>query len=402
MTDIKMATASIKSTKIRSLLTMLGVIIGVTSVVMIISLGQGVKNQVVTQINQFGSDVITIRPGVQGSKISGVSLSTTVSASTLTNADIASIKSLNGIADVSQSSVITGNAGTTDRGGYRDAVIIASSPNTQKVLGIKIEFGEFFDQIDSEVNTAVIGSNVADALFKQRDPIGRILDVRGQEFSVRGVLAIMPENPLNIGTNYNNAIYIPTGMGKQISGDNMQISEINARVTSGYSSSQASAAIKQALIKSHGGQEDFTILRQDEYLNSANQLFDILTTFVAAIAGISLLVGGIGIMNIMLVSVSERTHEIGVRKALGATNRQILSQFLVESTAISLFGGILGILASLLASFLIRITTSIRPSLSLATILVAIGMATIVGVIFGMTPAIKAAHKDPIDALRHE
>jgi ABC-type antimicrobial peptide transport system permease subunit len=369
---------------------------------MIISLGQGVKNQVVTQINQFGNDVITIRPGVQSNQISGVSLSTTVSSSTLTEADITAIKHISGIADVSQSSTITGNASTFDHKDYREAVIIAASANTQEVLGHKIEFGEFFDQSDSEVNTAVIGSNIADALFKQRDPIGRILDVRGQEFSVRGVLAIMPENPLNIGTNYNNVIYIPTGAAKQISGNSLQISEINARITSGYSSNQASIAIKQALIKSHGGQEDFTILEQDEYLNSANQLFDILTTFVAAIAGISLLVGGIGIMNIMLVSVSERTHEIGVRKALGATNGQILSQFLVESTAISLFGGILGILVSLLASFLIRITTSIRPSLSLSTILVAVGMATLVGVIFGMTPAIKAARKDPIDALRHE
>lgn len=402
VTDIKMAMNSIKSTRIRSFLTMLGVIIGVTSVVMIVSLGQGVKNQVISQIHQSGKDVITVRPGTTANELAGLGSSVSVSTSTLTEEDLETIVSIEGVADASKSSMITGNINSFDTSNYNDVVIIAASANTQKILGQKIEFGEFYGQNDTLARTVVIGSNIADALFKQRDPIGRVLNIKGQEFAVRGILAPTPENPLNIGVNYNDVIYMPIALGQKISGGNLQISEINARIDSNYSLDKVRQAVQTTLVDNHNGQEDFVILEQDKYLNSANQLFNILTSFVAAIAGISLLVGGIGIMNIMLVSVSERTHEIGVRKALGATNAQILNQFLVESTAISVMGGVIGVLFSLGTAFIIRLTTSIHPSISLETILIATGASTIVGIIFGITPAIKAAKKDPIDALRHE
>ena len=246
----------------------------------------------------------------------------------------------------------------------------------------------------------MIGSNVAADLYDIRDPIGRVITIKGQEFIIRGVLTAAPENPLNIGPSFNNIIYVPLESGKRLANGGIQVSEINIKVAEGQKLDEISNAISNTILKNHNGQQDFTVVKQTEYLLLANQIFNLLTTFVAAVAGISLLVGGIGIMNIMLVSVSERTREIGVRKAIGATNQQILSQFLVEATVISVMGGIIGVLLSLFASFIIRVNTTIHPSISIETILIATGISTIVGIVFGMAPAIQAALKDPIEALR--
>lgn len=401
-----MALGSIRTARIRSFLTMLGVIIGVMSVVMTVSIGEGVKNQVLGQINKLGNNIITVRPGktpTKGTgKISQVSFSAPISTSTLTDADVAAIKQLSGVVAVSPNGMITGAVESAERSDYTGGVVIATTNDTQSVLNQTIEFGQFFESTDTAKDVAVIGSNVAAELYDQRDPIGRVITIKGQEYIIRGVLTAAPENPLNIGPNYNNAIYIPYESGKKLAGGGLQISEINIKVKEGQTLESISNTIRDTLYKSHNNQDDFTLVKQTEYLSLANQLFTILTSFVAAVAGISLLVGGIGIMNIMLVSVSERTREIGVRKAIGATNQQILSQFLVEATVISVFGGIIGVLLSLIASYVIRITTNVHPSISLETIVIATGVSTIVGVLFGMAPAIQAARKDPIEALRHE
>ena len=404
LTNIKMAFASIRSAKIRSFLTMLGVIIGVMSVVMTVSIGEGIKNQVVGQIDKLGNNIITVRPGKTPDNkngISSINFSSPIASSTLTEADIASIQAIPGVENASPNAIVTGAVTSAERSDYNNGVIIATNSAMQTTLNQKIEFGQFFEPSDATKDVAVIGTNVAAELYDQRDPIGRAINLKGQEFIIRGVLASAPENPLNIGPNYNNSIYIPLESGKKLSGSNLQISEITIKVKDGEKISAISNAVKDTLYKNHNNQEDYSIVNQAQYLLLANQIFTWLTTFVALIAGISLLVGGIGIMNIMLVSVSERTREIGVRKAIGATNQQILSQFLVEATAISVFGGIIGVLLSLFLSFIIRITTSIHPSVSLSTIVIATGVSTLVGIVFGLAPAVQAARKDPIVALRH-
>ena len=406
LTNVKMALSSIRTAKVRSFLTMLGVIIGVMSVVMTVSIGEGIKNQVLSQIGKLGNNIITVRPGKSDAKgagkISGVSFSAPISTSTLSDADVVAIKALPGVINASPNAVITGAVTSAENSDYSAGVVIATTNDTRAVLNQTVEFGEFFEPSDATKNVAVIGNSVAADLYDQRDPIGRVITIKGEEFIIRGILTAAPENPLNLGPNLNNAIYVPYEAGKKLVGGTAQISEINIKVKDGQTLEKISSTIKDTLYKNHNNQEDFTLVEQTEYLALANQIFTILTSFVAAIAGISLLVGGIGIMNIMLVSVSERTREIGVRKAIGATNQQILSQFLVEATVISIFGGIIGVLLSLLASFIIRISTTIHPSISLETILIATGVSTLVGVCFGMAPAIQAARKDPIEALRHE
>lgn len=402
---IKMAFASLWGTKTRSVLTMFGIIIGVSSVLIAVSIGQGIKNQVVTQISQLGDDVITIIPGKTFTTdptgaITGINATANQGVSTLTQKDIESIKEIKDVVAVSQNSFIAGVASTPERQDYGQAVIIAAPPDISQVLDQKLEFGEFYLPQDGSRKVVVIGSTIANELFDQRDPIGRVLTIRGQDFIVRGVLQPAPESPLAIPINYNNAIYVPLEATKSISDEALPISQITVKVKDSSQVELISDQIKQELLKNHNNQEDYTVVQQSDFMKATDQIFSLLTSFVAAVAGISLFVGGVGIMNIMLVSVSERTKEIGIRKAVGATNRQIVGQFLVEAIVLSVIGGVIGILLALTAAYFIKIYTPIVPSLSVPMTLMAFGVSVAVGVIFGIAPAIKAASKDPIDALR--
>jgi putative ABC transport system permease protein len=406
-TNIKMALKSIRSARTRSFLTMLGIIIGVMSVVVTVSLGEGVKNQVVKQINQLGSDTIIIRPGKiieqdANGTITKLNINASIGASTLTEEDIKSIKSITNVKAVAPSFLITSTVSTPEKPEYQDALVIATNDEMPEILNQEIEYGDFFDDDDTNKRSAVIGSTIANEVFNQRDPIGRVMVIRGEEFTVRGVYKQFPTNPINFGQNYNDTIFIPFSAGKSLIGGASEIRELNIKLVDPSISESTKKQINTAVLANHSGQNDFTILNQSEFLDATNQVFTILTTLVAAVAGISLLVGGIGIMNIMLVSVSERTKEIGVRKAIGASNKQILTQFLVEAIVLSAVGGFFGVLLSMIAAYFIKISTSITPSISITTIVFAVGIATIVGVVFGMAPAIKAARKDPISALRHE
>jgi putative ABC transport system permease protein len=264
----------------------------------------------------------------------------------------------------------------------------------------KLTSGQFFGGDLENNDTVVLAQNVASTLFGSDDPIGSSVKIRGSNFIVIGVLD--SKRGFNLGQPIDDMVLIPLPTGKKMNQDVLQLQQITAQIERVEDSKAVASAIEQSILKNHGGEEDFTITTQEQLVDATDNVFKILTGFTAAVASISLLVGGIGVMNIMLVTVTERTREIGVRKAVGATKVQILAQFLVEALAITLAGGLIGIIMSVLTSYIIGAQTAVKPALDLWIILLAAGVSLAVGVIFGTWPAIRAARKDPIEALRHD
>jgi putative ABC transport system permease protein len=405
--NLKTAINSLRMSKWRSLLTMLGIIIGVSSVVTVVSLGEGLKQQVVGQIGQLGKDVITVRSGrlvgrnAKGD-IDGFNLLAFLSSSTLTERDVAALQKLPSINPVVPLDFVTSSA-KSDNGQSDNLYVIGTSPEMSNVLNQKVRYGQFFQSDDPDQTFAVIGSGVARALFGDSNPTGQSVTIMGENFIVRGVLAPSSGGLFSVAeTDFNSAIFIPFSPAKDLTGSRTNILQILLKNKPGHNLNTTVNDIRRTLLKSHDGQENFTVLKQYELLNIASGVVNTFTSFISGIAAISLLVGGIGIMDIMLVSVSERTREIGVRKAIGATNRQILNQFLVEGLALSIGGGAIGIVASLIIYTGLKLYTNLNPVITVPVVILAVGVSVAVGIIFSVAPALKAASKNPIDALRGE
>lgn len=400
---VKMAVNSLRSNKARTFLTLLGIIIGVTSVTTIIGLGEGVKRQVNQQINDLGNDLITIVPG-RNTTISGFdSLGGNFggSAATTSRLSEADLESVSNIENISKTEGIMQLDGSVARGNTRiNTRVLAVGENYLELTKQKLVSGQFFGGDLENNNTVVLAGNVAAALFGTEDPIGSSVKIRGTNFVIVGVLD--SKEGFNLGQPINDMAVIPLPTGKELNQGIVQLQQITAQVEDIALAEQTSKEIEQAILKNHNGEEDFTITTQDQLVEATDNVFKVLTGFTAAVASISLLVGGIGVMNIMLVTVTERTREIGVRKAVGATKLQILMQFLTEALAITLAGGVIGIIASVIVSYVIRAQTAVEPALDLWIIGLAAGVSLAVGIIFGTWPAIRAARKDPIEALRHD
>jgi putative ABC transport system permease protein len=397
------AISSLKASRWRSFLTMLGIVIGISSVITVVSLGEGLKHQILGQINQLGSDVVTIRPGklVSQNNAGGLNYLALFTASTLKDQDVKAVQKLPSVQSVVPIDFVTSSISVSGR--QSDNIFVGgTSPDAVQVLGQKVEFGSFFSVDDPDYHFAVIGSNIAREMFGSFNPVGETITIQDVDYIVRGVLAPSTGGLLSVGgTDFNSIVFVPYSAGKQIANGQTNILQILVK-TKDSDIDQSVRDIKSAVLKSHSGQNNFTVLKQYELLNLASGLLNIITAFISGIAAISLLVGGIGIMDIMLVSVSERTREIGIRKAVGATNRQILSQFLVEGSALSITGGVIGIIVSLIINFLLKTYTDFTPVITWPIVVLAAGVSITIGIFFSVAPALKAARKDPIDALRGE
>lgn len=407
--NVKMALASMRNARWRSFLTMLGIIIAVASVVTVVSIGEGVKRQVNGQIDRLGRDLITVRPGgmlpadsaAGAGSLGGLLGQAGVGA--LDDTDIRTVANAQGVGEAVPLSLIQGEVRAGDRQLPRP-LVLGTTAELNGILRQPVEHGTFFNELSvrEEPNVAIIGPNVARDLFGQRIPIGRSFELLGNTFIVQGVLKRFDASPLSLATDFNDSIFIPYTTAKTLTVDNAPIYQILARPDDAARLDSAVTNINRDLEREHQGQQGFTVLRQEESLTIANSILGLLTRLIVGVAAVSLLVGGIGIMNVMLVSVAERMHEIGIRKALGATNRQIALQFMTEATVLSFIGALIGIAFSLLINFGLRVSTDIVPVLNWQVMLVATAVAVAVGIIFGTAPAFKAARKDPIEALRSE
>lgn len=407
--NIKNALISIASAKLRSVLTVLGIVIGVFAVIVMIGIGDGVKNQVAGQITSLGSNTLTItsgnirqtstaRDGRQQSS-SSVNFGSAAGSSTLTAQDAETVRKLSNISEVATFGIISSVVGYGQLTS-NTAFIVATQPNYFSIRNLKLSSGSFFnsDQDKNADLVAVIGDTTKTNLFGQTDPLGKSISIRGKDFKVIGVVS-PTDSGLNFAGSTDDIIYIPVSAANTLPGKS-DINRILVSVNKPENVESVKASIEAAVKSNHLGTEDFSVLTQKELLSTFDSILNILTTFVVAIAAISLLVGGIGIMNIMLVTVTERTREIGIRKALGATFGNIMGQFLTESVIISVLGGLVGMGLAYLAGFIIKRLAGITPIYSLKALMVALGVSFFIGVVFGTAPAVKAARKRPIQALK--
>lgn len=404
----KMAVRNLRSAKSRSLLTMFGVVVGIVAVVTVVGIGDGIKAQVAQQIDHFGKDLITIRPGqvaLHGTAknlVDSDSLFGTTSLSGLTTSDFDTVQHSSGVGVAAPLGEVLGNVQSDEGETVANDPVIATNADLPAALNQSIAYGGFFDESDEGSDVAVIGANVAQALFQENVPLGHKFTFRGATFTIRGIFSSFANVPLSPASTFNDAIFIPYQTAEQLTSNTMQLYSVLAKPKNPDATAQTISTINNNLLTLNRGQPNFSVLNVQQTLEAGSSVLSLLTELVSGVAAVSLIVGGVGIMNVMLVSVTERMHEIGVRKALGATNRQILQQFMLEATVLSLAGGALGMIFALLINFLLRTYTGLHPVVSWQALVVATVVSVALGIIFGVAPAIKAARKDPIDALRHE
>lgn len=385
--------------KFRSFLTMLGVVIGVASVILLISIGSGIKSFVTEQFEGLGSNLITVLPGEVEFGHGGAASATPVGgilSSKLESRDVdlilsrtRKIESANGIIQFSSPVKFGGES--------KVYFIVGSGEQYPAVRNIAIEKGEFFTKadVDSGRRVAVIGSSVSEKLFLGRPSLGESIFVGDFRFVVTGVLEATGAFG---GQNVDEQVIIPLTAAERILGRG-NLAYIQVKALSAESLETAKIEVEQALL-TRLKKEDFTVVDQESVLSVVSSVLTTLTLGLGGIAAISLVVGGIGIMNIMLVTVVERTHEIGLRKAVGATPRIILLQFLAESIFLSLSGGFIGFLLGFLGSLVVG--RFIKTEVTWWAVVLAFGVAVAVGVVFGILPARRAAKLSPIEALRYE
>ncbi|MFI5212434.1 MAG: ABC transporter permease [Candidatus Saccharimonadales bacterium] len=400
---IQNAIQSLRSTRLRTLLTTLGVAIGVASITSILALSGGVTKIVANQVEALGGNIAVIRPGAKPKGINDFANPLTQQAyttSTISEQDLQSIRQLKGVEAAAPLMIINGAVKATASDNRAvNSTILATTPELETIAQLPIRDGQFIDSVTNR-DTAVIGSQLSIDLFGTDEPIGQTFTVRGQTFTIIGVMKHM-YNPINFNTiDFDHAAIISLDSGKAFHQGTTQIQQIDVRATSTAALPSVIKSINQQLLTNHQNEKDFTVLSGKDIAQPTSQFFVALSTIMTVIAAISLVVGGIGIMNIMLVGVAERTREIGLRKSVGASNGNIIWQFMIEALIMSLIGGVLGYVGGYIVAFSVSTLLPFEPVITWLIAVIALGMSVVVGVIFGLYPAIRAARKDPIESLR--
>lgn len=397
---IKETYTALSANKVRSGLTMLGIVIGISSVIAMISIGQGAKAQIQSSIEGLGSNLLTVLPGVvQPGR--GIVSSGRGTAQTLKNEDLEALKQIEGIAAISpeisrrfQVSASTGNNTNTTINGVLPEYMI--------VRNLSLDSGSFLSEsnVRSLGRVAILGATVAKDIFGEADPLEKQIRINKVNFRVIGVLA----SKGGMGfSGPDDMVIVPLSTMQKILSGVDYLSTISISVENKDRMEEVRAIVNEILIQQHRVTDpDFSVISQADILGTLSQVVDTFTIFLASIAGISLLVGGIGIMNMMLTTVTERTKEIGLRKAIGAKKRDINLQFLAEAVALTFIGGLAGVILGWLISFGVTYFGLIQTQISLFSIILSFGVSAAIGIIFGYYPARRAASLNPIQALRYE
>ncbi|MCX5780294.1 MAG: ABC transporter permease [Firmicutes bacterium] len=399
LSSLKMAWQSLLVNKMRSFLTMLGVIIGVAAVIVLVALSQGTASAITDRISSMGSNLLTVTPGGGTGPIRGLS------TAKLTNADVEAIRELPLVLYVAPESSISGATIAFGNSTWTTTVD-GTTPELQQIKNWPTAQGEFITQEDNAASNrvAVLGSTVVTNLFgSSGNAAGQTIKINGLSFNVIGVLETKGST---FGQDQDDIIYIPLSTAQQRLLGSSTVRSINVQATTPEALTPLKDYMTTLLRQRHRlaatANNDFQIRDMAELLATVEDTTKMLTFLLGGIAAISLLVGGIGIMNIMLVSVTERTREIGIRMAIGATTRAILTQFLIESLVLCLIGGIIGVLLGWGGAALLSVLASLKVAVAPWLVALSLGFAMLIGVFFGYYPARKAAHLNPIDALRFE
>lgn len=407
-THFDLARTSLKERKGRTFLTCLGITIGVASIILILSLMGSITNLIKSQVDAIGGNLIVVRPTDEKGEVNDIITELTntnhFNKSSLSLDDVETIRNINpdrneqsdypiiAVAPLAISSYTLSAERTVE-----SATVLGTNSELQNIIGLNLKSGTFIR--DDALKSAVIGRDLSLKLFGTTEPVGKTFLMHGERLIVVGVLS-ESNSPVNFNNvNFDDTVIVNIDELENID-TNVQVQQIDVKLANEEKAATTSAQIKNMLTLTKSGDKNFTVQYGEQITHPAGSLFEIVSGMLTLVASISLIVGGIGVMNIMLVSVAERTHEIGVRKAVGASNMNIFLQFLLESLILCILGGIGGIVLGYVLAFLVSVVTPFKPFINIEICLIALAISVVIGTIFGLYPAVKAARKNPIDSLK--
>ena len=389
---------ALRSNRLRTGLTMVGITIGVASITAILSLAHSANTMLAHESTTVTSTTAIIRSGVQPPASTVLTdIQQPLTTNTLTLQDTQALSALPNTTVAPMALLHTNLMSGNQTVNAENATVIGTTQQFLEIAKISLSEGEFTDNVQG----AVIGRQLAIDLFGTEDAIGNVLKIRGEPLTVIGLLKPNDNQTSYLGIEFDHAAIVPIAVSKQFTNNIPQIQQIVLVAPDAKALSTSVEKTKTILADLHKGDRDYHILTGEQITAPSNRLIGAIAAVVGIIAGISLLVGGISIMNIMLASIAERQREVGIRKAIGATNFQIINQFIIESAIIGLFGGILGYGVGIGSAFLLGMYLPFTPAVQWEVALLAIATSVITGIMFGLYPSIRAAQKDPIETLRY-